>query len=355
MSGAVTIESGNAGGGDTNATGAAKASGIEIDPHGGPDDLAAIAAAKEAVARAERERDAALAQQMSARSETAQARDQLARERQISVESHRAVAAQAIEAADAQMKRARDALRVAHDTGDSESLAAATEELASARYRKEQASAELQRLGQARQQQPAQNGGGQQQANVWTPGPRAREWLAAHPRMESDQEYAQTAAMADAQARRRGYAPESDEYFRHVNQVMDGVYGAGHAGGAGGGQEPMSGQSRDNRGGNGDRTSVAAPSHRGGGTQNGGWKDIQTGLGILRVQESGGKMKVAFGDDSTRENMEEGAKVCFPGEYAKDPSDAIRQYVEAQIAIFRDQEAGRATGHVPMGEGRTYR
>lgn len=317
-------------------------------------DADAIREAREAMERATAEAAAARAQAQTATSDAARARDEAARASRGRADDHRAMLANAVQAADSELARAKTAFKTAFDAGDADAMASAQEAIGSATYRKASASGQLATLGEPHktEQSPPQH-----QQRQWTPGPRARQWLAEHPRMETDgngqpvdREYQGTAAMAHQQAVNRGFAPESDQYFEHINRVMDAAYGSGHAGGSGGAQQMSQDQGRSNGGG-----SAATPTSRGSANTQGGWKPIRTGLGVLNVAEQSGRMRISFPDPSVRENMEEGAKICYPDQWAKDPGAALAAYAGEQVKIAREMEAGGDAGMTPMGEGRTYR
>lgn len=327
---------------------------IEEAVHTGPSDADVIREAREALERTSTERDNALRAASTSRAEAAQARDTAARVQQGRVSDHRAVLAQTVEAADAELSRAKIALRAAHEAGDPDGIGAATEAISSATYRKTHASGQLAALGDApaqgtqqqRQEQPPT-----EQQGGWVPSARDREWIAAHPRMETDKEYAATAADADRGAKRKGFMPNTDAYYQYIDRAMDAAYGAGHAGGGTNGGQQMP-NNREQGGGAGGH---AGPSNRGGGGgQQGGWKSVVTGLGAVNVAEANGRMRISFPDPSVRENMEEGAKICYPDAWAKDPAAALAEYTGEQIKIAREMEAGGSAGMI-IGEGRSYR
>ena len=344
MSGTVTID-GDAEPRQTENTRHEPAVAIEDTGH--TSDADAIREATEAMQRATADATAARQQAQAASTDAAQARNEAARIARGRADDQKAMLAQAVQAADSELARAKAAFKTAFDAGDPDGMASAQEAIGSATYRKASASGQLATIDPQQTQQPGQ--GQQQQQQQWTPGPRARQWLSEHPRMDTDREYQSTAALAHQQAVNRGFKPETDQYFEHVNRVMDAAYGSGHANGSGGGQQ-MQDQGRSNGGG-----SSAGPTSRGGGNSQGGWKPIRTGLGVLNVAEQGGKMRISFPDPSVRENMEEGAKICYPDQWAKDPGVALATYAAEQVKITREQESGGTGGMTPMGEGRTYR
>lgn len=337
--------------------GAGPAVAIEESPQvSASSDADAIRESREALARITAERDSARGTARAAQTDAARLRDENARIAAGRANDQRAMLTEAITGADAALAQAKAAFRAAHDVGDADAMANAQEAIGSATYRKSQASGELARLGDAPAggDQASRQGGGQQQTRqepVWTPGPRARQWLAEHPRM-SDPEYAATAALADRQARARGLMAETDGYMDHINRVMNAAYGEGHAGGASNGGQNM--QNGGNQGGGNGGNGSAGPSNRGGGQQQGGWKPVRTGLGVVNVADQNGRMRISFPDPSVRENMEEGAKVCFPDDWSKDPAAALAKYTGEQVKIAREIEAG-GIADLRHGEGRDYR
>lgn len=320
-----------------------------VDTTPGPSDADAIREAREALDRSNSQLTASQQREASARSEAARARDEAARVSQGRAADQRAVLAQTVETADAELARARIALKSAGEAGDFDAMGSAQEAIASATYRKTHASGQLAALGepgdqsqQRQQPAPQQNGGA-------TPGPRSRQWLTDHPRMDTDREYNATAVMAHSQAVNRGFAPETDQYFDHINRVMDAAYGHGN-GGSNGGQREMPGNEGRGSGGH------SGPSNRGGGgSQSGAFKAVKTGLGTLEVSDTAaGGMRIRRPQGSTLENMEEGAKICYPSEWSKDPAAALATYMGEQIKIAREIEGG-GNASLIIGEGNTYR
>lgn len=348
MSATITID------GETNDPGtqhqpvakAGPAIAIEDAPGSGPSDAEAIRAAQAALAAKDQELSAARNHATAATTDAARARDEAARMARGRVQDQRATLAATIEAADTDIARAKTALRTAGEAGDFDAMGTAQEQISAATYRKNSAQGDLAKIGEAptgdgQQRQQQMQAPQQQQPNVM--GPRSRQWVTEHPRMDTDPVYRGTAVGAHNQAVAQGYTVESDEYFAHINRVMDATYGGN--GGQNGGHAMAQQRGND--------TSSAAPSNRGGGGQNGGWKVVKTGLGQVSVAENNGRMRISFPDASVRDNMDEGAKICYPTEYAKDPVAALAMYTGEQIKIAREQDAGGNAGLI-IGEGRSY-
>jgi hypothetical protein len=357
MSGTVTIDNAvEAGSGKPGTKVAAVA--IEDSHDNGPSDADAIREAHEALQQTTAQLTAAQQRERAATTEASRARDEAARMAHGRAADHRAVLAQAVEGADSDLARARIALRSAGEAGDWEALAAAQEAIGSATYRKSNAAAQLAGLGDpasagGRMTPPAP--GQQQQQQTAVPGPRSRQWLSEHPRMDTDRNYQAAAVMAHNQALERGFAPETDQYFDLINRVMDAAYGPAHAAGtSSNGERPMAG----NNGNGGGSSSHAGASNRGGGGGGqGGFKAVRTGGGVLEVSDNGrgGPMRIKLPQGDVLEFMEEGAKTCFPDEWMKNQQEALATYMGEQVKIAREIEAGSNGGMIQMGEGRTYR
>lgn len=323
---------------------AAPAVTVEDTPTGASD-AEALASAQRALEQANQQRDAAQQSAARTQAENAALRDQQARAARDSAVSRKAVLAQAVEAADADLARANQALETAGEAGDWKAVAAAQQQIATATYRKSQASGELATLDARGTPQP-QPTAPQPQGSGYVPDSRARQWMDAHPRFDADPGYKATALALHAEAA-QAFGAGTDGYYNHLNSGLARVYGDDH------GQLPGGQQMPQNQGGS---TSTAAPTNRGGGgSQSGTFKAVQTGLGTVNVQRTqGGGMRISFPDASVRENMEEGAKVCLPGQWAKDPAKALAEYVGEQVRIAEERAGGGSAGHVE-GDGRIWR
>lgn len=324
-------------------------------------DDTAIRESRAAIERLQGERDAARAAEGRAaseanrqRTEASRLRDEAARANQGRAADRRAALASTVQAADAELARAKDAVRTAGEAGDYTAMAEAQELIASARYRKDSASAELASLGDPtadnRQPQP------QRQAEPQpdhVPGPRARKWLDAHPEMQSNEDFRDAAILGHRQAIKKGYAPETDEYFAHIDRTVAGFkpqpqqqQQQPHAQ-----QEPSPMPEQQPRG----STSQAGPSNRGGGSLPSGWKTVNTAAGPINVQDlPGGGMKFNLADPSTAENIDDFAKVNYPGEYQKDPKGAKAMFAREMVRIAREAASGGVHDLV-TGDGATYR
>ena len=291
------------------------------------------------------------------RTEAARARDELARANTGRVSERRTALATAVQAADADLARAKTAVQTAGEAGDYAGLAEAQELIASARYRKDSAAAELAGMGdpatdtQPRRQQPQHQNESEQPA-PYVPGPRVRQWLDENPEMMVQGSAFRSAALAAHDYAIKQWDAESDQYFDHINRAVAGFKPAKPP------QQPARQQEQpmpqQNGGGS---TSQAAPSNRGGGgSLPSGWKQINTLLGPVNVQDTnGGGMRFNFqGNEIVHEHMEEGAQVCYPDAYQKDPKQAVAMYTRDQVQIARERAAG-GTGGLTLGDGATYR
>jgi hypothetical protein len=325
---------------------------LEDGPGRGADaDAEALQAAQRALEQANQRATAQEAAARAAHSENARLRDQQARQARASITDRKAVLAQATEAADTDLSRAKMALKAAYDAGDPEAMGAAQEAIASATYRKSQAAGELATIDARLQAEPtsgaaAPAGQPQPAAGGYAPDQRARQWMDQHPRFDADPGYKATAlALHNEAGQTHGFG--SDAYYNHLNTGLARVYGESH------GELPGGQQMQRQDGGN---TSSAAPTNRGGGgSQSGSFKAVQTGLGVVNVaRNQAGGMRISFADPSVRENMEEGAKICFPGQWAKDPQKALAEYVGEQVRIAEERNGGGTAGMV-NGDGAIYR
>ena len=355
MSGAITIDdedTANKGGGDKQAL------VVDTDDTLAPDDAAALAATQQALTAAQQRESDARRQAAAVQNENARLRDLAARERQRSTVDQKAVWAQSIESADNEIKAAKQAKKAARESGDVDAEVDADEILAAAIARKNHAAVQLATLGETAPDQTSDRTvtpQAQPQAEQWTPTPRAQQWFQDHPRFNNDPGYKATAIAVHNHMASQGLteAANPDQYFATLNSELAKIYGDNH--GAPPGADTMSGNRGGNGGGNGG--SHAAPPNRGGG--NAGSTQVlplASNLGQIRVQyrQDGSIARASFIDQNTRENMDEGAKVCFPEEYQKDPRAAVNKYTIEQIKIAEEIKRGGNAGLV-YGEGGTFR
>lgn len=327
-----------------------------VDDGLAPGDADAIKQARDALEAANQQAAAARAATQQAQTENARLRDAALRERAGRATDRKAMLAQAVETADAEIKSALSAKRIAREAGDIEAENDADEVLASARYRKNHAAGELAQLGDAPTSEPTsdrtapQQGGGQQQ---WTPSPRARQWMNEHPEFDEKGGYHAAAVEIHNRLAHAGITEASGEiYFNMLNAGLSAQFGENH----GRKGAPMN-ETRPN---GGDRGANAAPSNRGGANGSGAMKllPLASGLGQVRVQyrQDGTIARASFVDQNTRENMEEGAKVCYPEQYQdeKTRKAAIDRYTVEQIKIAEQNARGENTGLI-YGEGGTFR
>lgn len=354
MSQTITVE--NPAGSTSQQSAARTESGVTLDDSAaGQSDADAVREAREALGRANTVARDARQREAQATSDAARARDESARMALGRVADRKAVLAQTVESADAEIGRAKSALQVAFDAGNAEAIASANEALSSAIYRKNNAAGDLAALGDGtsgQQQQQSRQQTEQRASGGDVPGPRSRQWLADHPLFDTDDAYKTLALSAHNAAVRRGFTPETDDrYFAHLDAVMNAAYGNDHVSGSNGGQH----MPQQNNGG-GDQGSSAGPSNRGGGGgMQGGFKAVKTGLGTLEVSiNNSGGMRIKRPQGSTLENMEEGAKICFPDEWSKSPDAALTRYLGEQVKIAMEIEQG-GNGGLINGEGRDYR
>lgn len=252
------------------------------------------------------------------------------------------VVASAVESAKSEQAAARAALRMAREAGDVEAEINATEALSGATYRLSQSTAELEWL----KANPPQQQQTQTPAVAGT-DERSQRWLDDHPRYYTDEGYRSTAEGADASAVRAGHPRGSENYIRHIDQIMNRVYGDGHDKTGNGGQTQVDrGQAPRNGGASG-----AVPPSRGGGS-NAGYKTVDTLFGPVGVRYDSQGRVVGLKPTSAaqQENFEEGAKTTLHKLYEKDPGRALSEYILEHIQIGRERAAGENGGLV-IGEG----
>lgn len=323
-----------------------------------PTDQAALETTRRALA----DRDAQIAQAnaaaRAAQTDAARHRDEAARLRARSVSDRRAVLGQAIETADSDLAAARVARRTAREAGDYEAENTAEEQITSALMRKQQAQTDLAAMGEptsgATTDQPAGGNGGQ----ATPPSPVTAKWLNDHPRFYQDPGYQRTAMAVHAQLAQQGITDinNPEAYIQTIEQELTKVYGQNH------GHMPNNGGGAVND--RTDHTSSAAPSRGAGGNggAGGGNSGVVTlihGLGQVRVRDlpNGGMQMSWLPNDGgkTRDNMEEGAKLTYPDQFATNPQQAIARYTQRQIEIARDYaNSGGGFGAIP-GEGGVLR
>jgi hypothetical protein len=280
--------------------------------------------------RAIQARDATLAQEREART---RAEREAARALAGRATDRSAAVAAAVEAATSDQTRARQAMRVARESGDLDAEMKANEELSAATYRAAQAAGELaamkagdptsaagqmQQAGQP-QQQPQQPQGGTSAA--------AQAWIAAHPRFNSDRGYKAAMIAAHTDLVADGVAPDSPAYFRALDEAA-----ATLDGGRTQRTEPMPEPRQSYNG---------APPSRGGSGGNGRGGTVQTPLGPVSVtRKSDGNVGVAVAKH-LRGNFEEGARISNMN---------LGDYIYEQVLIAEERQAGGDGGWQQEGE-----
>ncbi len=111
----------------------------------------------------------------------------------------------------AEVDRARYDLKKAVSDGDADAVADATERLSDAKVRVREA----QRYKESVSNQPKP-----QQQQTPQIGECTQSWVKDNPWFNSDPEMTQTALIADRAAQAKGMAPDTDEYFAHIDSVV---------------------------------------------------------------------------------------------------------------------------------------
>lgn len=265
--------------------------------------------AGEALADARRqlqERDAALATANEART---RAERETQRAHAGRAQDRGAALAASVEAATSAQAQAVARKRSARDSGDLEEEIKADQALAVATYR-----LEASRAAQTAQQGDPTSGAGrmepQQQQGV---SQAAANWIAQHPRFNSDTQYRDAMLAEHNRVVTQGYVADSPAYFRELDRRATELEG---------------------RGMNNDRFDGASPSR--GNPSNGGSTTKQTVFGPVTIYKlAGGKTRIKV-DQNRMEDFKEGAKITgMPlAEYA--------------LALTE-------TNSTETGEGRVYR
>lgn len=317
-----------------------------------PDDAAALADTKRALNQTTQQLTAAQQERQQTQNENARLRDQAARERQGRAADRKAVWAQAVESADAELTAAKANKRMARDAGDVDAEMNAEEAIAAAGWRKADAAGKLAAL--AEEPEPTTERQAPQRQQTQVPSPRVQQFFVDHSRMNTDEGYKRTAIAVHDRLEAAGVteATDPERYFGTIHAELSKVYGDNHSAHSG-----ADTTMRSNSGNGGNRGSEAAPSNRGGGNSSASQViTLASGLGKVRVQhrQDGTIARLAFLDQASRENMDEGAKICYPSEYSKDPQAAIAAYTAEQVKIAQEIAMGSNAGLV-VGEGGTFR
>lgn len=290
--------------------------------------------------RALQERDRAVAEKDRALAQAARARDEAARANMDRATDRAAAIASAVEAARADQSTATAALRAARETGDVDAEVKAQELLASSLYRLNQSQGELAWMEQQGRQAP------RPQQPAYQPSAEAQQWLADHPQFNTDPDYRAAAEGAHGAAVRAGHREGGAEYVRHIDQVMERLYGPGH----GQGSQPVRRQQEQMEPRRQDMSSSAGPTNRGGSGGGGGSRITQTPFGPVYVTErSDGRIhiqippsaKLPDGLERTRADWEEAASIQH---------SSLADYAWEQVKVARELAAGGNGGWI-RGDG----
>lgn len=111
-------------------------------------------------------------------------------------------------------------LERAYDEGDSKAVVELNKKLQEANYRSL-------RLAEGKEQLEAYKENQKNAPKVQTnePSQRIKQWISDNPRFNEDAEFKAEAIAADSAARNRGIAPESDSYFKFIDERLAKVFG----------------------------------------------------------------------------------------------------------------------------------
>lgn len=311
----------------------AAAPAVTVDVGDDNDPFSALENSRRALADRDKELAAARAQVDQERRSAAQARDQAARAQRDQAGNQRAMAAAAQSAAEAKLNSAKQAYRVARETGDTDAELEAQQAIAEATYEQRQAAAYLAQYGVGGDQGNAAPVGDTQVVGDRRVSAEAQAWIDAHPRFTSDPEYRAIALGAHTSAVESGYRENTRAYFDFIEKTLGRVY-------------PEERPDRREQGGNDDmnqRFSGAPPSRAGGGGTGG--RTVNTLFGPLSVTRRGnGSMSIQIPRDR-RADWEEAARIN---------NMSLEDYVTEQINIRGEMDAGGNAGLITT-EGATFR
>jgi hypothetical protein len=244
-----------------------------------------------------------------------------------------AAVANAVEAATAAITGAESKARAARESGDLDEEMKAMRELASAQGRLDRATEAQSALERG---DPTSGAGNMDQPEPATPNgvsQATQNWIARHPRFNSDRDYKATMLAVHADLITDGIQADSPAYFRALDAKAAELEG--------GRQEQRTTDMSDRQRGN----FSGAPPNRGGGGGGSSGNVVQTPLGPVTVSRLGnGKMGVQVSDQH-RQNFEDGARVCGMD---------LGAYIMDQVNISRTEAQGGNTGLI-VEEGRRFR
>lgn len=298
-----------------------------------------LAAERERVSRAERERDEA--KRVGTEAHT----DRLTQQ-EVAISS-------ALAAGKAKKTAAQAKMRQARESGDFEGESAAIDEISAANFEVMRAEEAQRQFTQWKQRQPKpeerQQQTRQETRNQGEPTAEAQRWLDEHPRYSSDAEYRADANASHQAAIESGCMEGSQAYINYIENRMTRLYGENH-GQVGGQQRGM--QQRPNGGSMNQKqpqraaSSTAAPPNRGGSERlpvgSAEYKDPSTGAVLRLVQTSDGKETVSG---------------TIPADWvtaAKWNGMSPASYAVEQLKIQEEMKQGINTG-LRYGESGTYR
>jgi hypothetical protein len=240
-----------------------------------------------------REREAALARERDARVQAERegqtAREQLARVEAARVTERKAALQAELDAAKTARDMAQQAYRVAREAGDIDAELNAQELLTGAIGNIRDVERQLSAAPEAPQVDRHEAPRPAPQPHVMSKA--SRDWIAAHPRFDSDPVYRQATVAAHMQAVQQGVPVDSPEYFQHIEGRLAVMF-----------DEPTTTRPRQT-----DRPLAAPPSR--GDQSAAATRAVDTVFGPMRVSKgAGGAMKIGFANQQQRENLTEAAR-----------------------------------------------
>jgi hypothetical protein len=276
-----------------------------------PEDV--LAEARERLAAAERERDLERQARVDAEARAQQVGHQAQTAQHVALDA-------TIASEEARLAQARANYRAAREAGDYDAEANAMAVISAAAPKLEWLKDQKARGAAA----PAPAAPQQRPSGGNIPGAAAREWMKAHPKLDTDPIYAAAVQAAHDRAV-RDHAPESPGYFASVNNDLERAFGPDH-----GKEVTVAAKTPKPR--------VPASSF---GTPPGRGNSEGRGAGAS-VTEVANALGVA------PEDVREFARVSFP---RLDDAAAIKKYCEHQQAIL----AERGNHGITLGDGKVYR
>lgn len=252
-----------------------------------------------------------------------------------------------VESATTAVEAAKNAYKMARETGDLDAEVKANNDLAMANARLLNANNEFERAKAGGDADPTSAGGdmtdpaGGNADNGPDPDAASRAWVQAHPKMAYDENYKAQLFGEHKRLVADGVKPNSPAYFRALDAKHSEIEGGGRRNGNSDyGSDDMNGdQGRQGRGSGGVSPSRGSANGAGPGT-------VKTLMGPVGVtQKADGSFAVRILDPSRKADFEEGAKIS---------NMPLGEYILEQVKIAQEREGGGSGGLITT-EGVAYR